>query len=378
MPLVPAICTQCGAHIEIDNSHEAGICQYCGTAFITEKAIHKYTTFVTNHNNFAGATINVAGVNIENLLKLGRVALDSNNEKEALDYANRALEIDSQCTDAWILKMEAVSLSASVEESKTQEIRSYGNSAIQFAPENKKEETKYRVNEFYLNFAQKLMLFAVVAVGDTEKLKLAWNKAGVNLVAIATVQQADSQIRNKIELLANSAINLKNHIEIECIEQNGEFQEKVKRLAELYIAYCKADQARTKIYGLTPEDQNSEATSIRRKNLSLITKGLEEGSVSESEIDHSKSSGGCYIATCVYGSYDCPQVWTLRRFRDYNLDSTWYGRLFIDCYYATSPFLVKCFGERGWFKTTWRIMLDKLVAKLNESGVENTPYQDKY
>ena len=25
---------------------------------------------------------------------------------------------------------------------------------------------------------------------------------------------------------------------------------------------------------------------------------------------------GCYIATCVYGSYDCPEVWTLRRFRD--------------------------------------------------------------
>ena len=30
-----------------------------------------------------------------------------------------------------------------------------------------------------------------------------------------------------------------------------------------------------------------------------------------------KSSGGCYVATAVYGSYDCPQVWTLRRYRDY-------------------------------------------------------------
>lgn len=27
---------------------------------------------------------------------------------------------------------------------------------------------------------------------------------------------------------------------------------------------------------------------------------------------------GCYVATCVYGSYDCPEVWTLRRFRDYS------------------------------------------------------------
>ena len=25
---------------------------------------------------------------------------------------------------------------------------------------------------------------------------------------------------------------------------------------------------------------------------------------------------GCYVATAVYGSYDCPEIWTLRRFRD--------------------------------------------------------------
>lgn len=27
--------------------------------------------------------------------------------------------------------------------------------------------------------------------------------------------------------------------------------------------------------------------------------------------DFEKTGGACYIATCVYGSYDCPQVWTL-------------------------------------------------------------------
>lgn len=40
MALVAAKCTQCGANIEIDNTKETGICQYCGTAFITEKAIN--------------------------------------------------------------------------------------------------------------------------------------------------------------------------------------------------------------------------------------------------------------------------------------------------------------------------------------------------
>ena len=37
---------------------------------------------------------------------------------------------------------------------------------------------------------------------------------------------------------------------------------------------------------------------------------------------------GCYIATCVYNSYDCPEVWTLRRFRDEYLEKYYLGRLF--------------------------------------------------
>lgn len=91
-----------------------------------------------------------------------------------------------------------------------------------------------------------------------------------------------------------------------------------------------------------------------------------------------KSSNGCYIATCVYGSYDCPEVWTLRRFRDYTLDSIWLGRLFIKCYYAISPTLVRWFGETKWFKTFWKTKLDKLVFRLNRDGVDNTAYTDKY
>ncbi len=91
----------------------------------------------------------------------------------------------------------------------------------------------------------------------------------------------------------------------------------------------------------------------------------------------SGNAGGCYVATAVYGSYDCPQVWTLRRFRDDTLASTWYGRMFIHTYYAISPTLVKWFGRTEWFKKLWQGKLDKMIKKLQENGVEDTPYEDK-
>lgn len=98
---------------------------------------------------------------------------------------------------------------------------------------------------------------------------------------------------------------------------------------------------------------------------------------SNEESGEQKSSGGCYVATSVYGSYECPQVWTLRRYRDYMLAKTWYGRAFIRTYYAISPSLVKWFGHKDWFKKMWKGKLDRMVAKLRANGVESTPYEDK-
>ena len=92
---------------------------------------------------------------------------------------------------------------------------------------------------------------------------------------------------------------------------------------------------------------------------------------------HNDSTAGCYIATCVYGSYDCPEVWTLRRFRDYSLAESAAGRAFIRFYYAVSPTVVKLFGRNKTFRNVWKRILDKWTAKLQRRGYKNTPYCDR-
>lgn len=42
MPIVSAICPSCSAPLEVDNKTEAGVCKFCGNAFITEKAINSF------------------------------------------------------------------------------------------------------------------------------------------------------------------------------------------------------------------------------------------------------------------------------------------------------------------------------------------------
>jgi len=81
-----------------------------------------------------------------------------------------------------------------------------------------------------------------------------------------------------------------------------------------------------------------------------------------------RCNSSCYIATAVYGSYDCPEVWTLRRFRDNELSSSWFGRCFIRIYYAVSPKIVELFGNKKWFSKLWKPIIDKIVRKLQKEN----------
>ena len=257
MAFIPAKCTQCGASIEVDEALDAGICKFCGTAFVTEKVINNY--------NIQNATINVAGIDINNLLLRATQFENANDFDKAIEYYNRVLDIDANHSDA-IQGIERL--------------------------------MKYRIGSTYVS---------------------------------------------RQDMLA-----IENHI------KNNEKIQAIKLVRELTG------------FGLEEAKTFVDNYKINNFNESQNT------SVSSS----TPSNGGCYVATAVYGSYDCPQVWTLRRYRDNTLAKTWYGRAFIKTYYAVSPTLVKWFGDTYWFKNLWKEKLDHMVADLHKKGVESTPYED--
>lgn len=74
---------------------------------------------------------------------------------------------------------------------------------------------------------------------------------------------------------------------------------------------------------------------------------------------------GCYIATAVYGSYDAPQVLTLRRFRDDVLAHSVLGRWFIRTYYRLSPPIAERLKDAKMINGWVRSILDRIVSKLN-------------
>lgn len=76
----------------------------------------------------------------------------------------------------------------------------------------------------------------------------------------------------------------------------------------------------------------------------------------------SSSSGGCFIATSVYGDYDHPIVLDLRHFRDNWLEKRDYGRKFITWYYRKGPFLATWIDKS---KTRKLVVLSLIVKPIH-------------
>ena len=183
----------------------------------------------------------------------------------------------------------------------------------------------------------------------------------------------DSEYHPKIVI----EINDKSHL----THERRERDEKVKNICEeagipiitLWTSYGANDEY---IKNRINELLNSPPAARIHHFSSQQAPSVEKSASSANVYQPVKKKQGCYIATCVYGSYDCPQVWTLRRYRDYSLSTVWYGRMFIKLYYTVSPVIVSILGSNYYFRSFWKTVLDKAVKHLNKSGYDDTPYDD--
>lgn len=158
-------------------------------------------------------------------------------------------------------------------------------------------------------------------------------------------------------------------------------------LAISYVAEIDDDFQKAKYYaqqsknlGNNSNEINEMLDMLSEQNASSLAYQNQQSSYQpyKGKMHPSSSSGsGCYVATAVYGAYDCPQVWTLRRYRDNFLSTKWYGRLFIRMYYAISPTLVKKYSKNPKIVGVCRKKLDKIVTGLLERGFSDKPYTDQ-
>lgn len=362
MGLVAAKCTQCGANIEVDDSKEAGICKYCGTAFITEKAINTYNNNITNNINVnsSGNTINISSADKSNeYLTIARKSRDNDDVEKAEKFYTLALEGQPNNWEANFYSTYYSVMQTKIGEipSKASQMRNNLGVSVELLKNSSDEE---EVIVHIKEMQEKLFIMSTSLFNSYRSYFLRFRGQA------AICQSYNYAVLAITGILYNFGDKLQEHF-----PQNQEIREIVIASWKYALSFRETFSSDSPVYCNSGIGDTKE--SVQEEIDKYASKIKEHDSTYEAP-----KAGGCYIATCVYGSYDCPQVWTLRRYRDYILDATWYGRLFIKCYYSISPTLVKCFGETKWFKTFWKSKLDRMVANLNSRGIDDVYYQDKY
>jgi len=410
-------CEMCGS-TELMKQDGVFVCQTCGTKYSVEEA----------KKMMVEGTVEVAGTvkvddsaKIANYYTMAENAYDASNQKEAESYCNKIIEIEPNNYKAWLLKGRAAGWQSTLANIRVEESVNCFNKAIDNAPEDKVEEVKKVASDEI----SKLSLALITLCCDNYSKNGSINNANTIKKNVQAVKLYSLLFLAKCGVKAtdlNASIALKINGAVVAAYQNdikkdywGSTGHPSKAAWDRYTEQCWAAIDLINL-AINLSDDDGTADKTRYENKIFILKELESsGSYHYSnggwskeytytgegkqkiidmimechnkikEIDPSytiperpqQTSNGCYVATAVYGSYDCPQVWTLRRFRDFTLAETWYGRAFIRTYYAISPTLVKWFGHTEWFKKMWKGKLDKMVSQLRNNGVEDTPYKDR-
>lgn len=100
--LVPGTCTNCGASLQVDPSLQAAICPACGTPYIVQQAINSFNISSIGSISVGNAVISLPGGSAENLVKRAVNFEYQYDLEKALEYYDKALDVDADNQDALV------------------------------------------------------------------------------------------------------------------------------------------------------------------------------------------------------------------------------------------------------------------------------------
>lgn len=343
------VCEMCNGIdlIKIDGLY---VCQNCGTKYSVEDA---KKMMIEGTVDVSGSTVKVdQSEEINNLYTLARRAKSDNNSKNAQKYYEQILVKDPSSWEANFYSVYYQSLNCVIAEIQGATIRltNCEETVLRLIIDNiQEDENRFKaVDEMTARCIDiSLLLFKSAKnhyFGIDPEIRLNYRQEYINNGVAAR------------DIVYNCG---------DLIERL--FGENYARALSIHCWRAGIDEHRTLMPLFAKKELN--------KNIILQFANKVKKYDPSYKIPQIKTSG-CYIATAVYGSYDCPQVWTLRRYRDLYLAKTWYGREFIRIYYKVSPILVKYFGGNSLFINRSRKILDKKICKLITKGYSNSFYED--
>lgn len=118
------------------------VCQGCGTKYTAEEAKSMMKEVEGSPAVVGTPAVNPNQQKLDNILLLASSAYEADNKAEAENYCNQAIVLDAMCYKAWFLKGKAVGWLSKIDNLRIEEAAHSFCKAIDFAPEEEKEDLK--------------------------------------------------------------------------------------------------------------------------------------------------------------------------------------------------------------------------------------------
>lgn len=158
------VCELCEG-MQFDKVDGRFVCKGCGTSYSAEEARGMMREVEGEEPVATGAPTPAASVpqgnpnqqQLDNILLLASSAYEADNKAEAENYCNQAIVLDAMCYKAWFLKGKAVGWQSSLANLRIEEAAHSFCKAIDFAPEEEKENLKEQSTEELKNLGLALI-----------------------------------------------------------------------------------------------------------------------------------------------------------------------------------------------------------------------------
>ena len=334
-------CELCGSN-QLIKQEGVYVCQHCGTKYSAEEAKKMMVDGVVE---VTGSVKVDSSDKLTNLYQIARRAKNDNNAESAAKYYDMILIEDPTSWEAtfYVVYFKALVCKISYIQSAAISVNNCIDTVFGLIKENVSGEAEQEkaINEISIR---------VIDISN-----MLYNGASnhYNKIDIIIRNNYNQEYLNNAFASFNTVYYLGNLLEIYLGDK--------KYACELAVTAWKSGvQMHNKIINLLSDIESN------RNTIKVYEDKIKKYDTSYNAPDLPAKSG-CYVATAVYGSYDCPQVWTLRCYRDDVLAKTWYGKAFIQLYYAVSPTIVRWFGKAVWFNGIFKSLLDNLIEKLENN-----------
>jgi DNA-directed RNA polymerase subunit RPC12/RpoP len=345
MKLVPSKCPNCGADVQLDDSKDKMFCSYCGCQILVQDEISKIK-IVNNPTK-------------ENYIKLAQRSLKDKQYDEAYNYYNKTLELDPDNWEAVYNKGLCAAWKSTLANCRIEELmKSYTNALSIITQNHVSLDITQLVFKFAVDIFEVTMAFATLNAKHYKEfweLKDSANEYWVHLL------RCSQYLEHAYLIITDGMCDQSQDIKDAKVEI-------CKSVIEFDCDICKSRKYKS---GYSNGHPTYATIWINDTTRSLVVSNYNRAVQAIKKLDNSytppiikNKKPGCYIATAVYGSYDAPEVITLRRFRDEVLQKSICGRLFVNIYYCISPCLAEKLKGTKHLNYIVKCLLNKWVVNL--------------